>query len=119
MNTFKHILIVDDDQEIAMLLKKLLNSVTSGEISLSHSITDAKNQIPDVDPDLAFVDINLGDGIGYSLVPKLLQHEGARIIIMSATGLPDEEKTVKNHGAHYFLKKPFTLNDVKNALTTA
>lgn len=117
MKPFKHILIVDDDPEIALLLKRLLSNITPGEISLSHSVSDASSQLSLALPDLAFVDINLGDGIGYSLVPNLLRNQHARVVIMSATGLPDEEKTVKNHGAHYFLKKPFTLNDVKHALS--
>ncbi|MES2628660.1 MAG: response regulator [Bacteroidota bacterium] len=117
MSSFKNILIVDDDPEIALLLKRLLTTLVPAEINMKYSINDASTHLSQAAPDLAFVDINLGDGIGYSLVPNLLRNEKARVIIMSATGQPDEEQTVKHHGAHYFLKKPFTLNDVKHALS--
>lgn len=116
MTNFQQILIVDDDREIASLLKGLLGSMAPGPVKLCHSISDATEQLKTIRPDLAFVDINLGDGIGYSLLPTLLRNSQARIIIMSATGLSDEDKIAEQHGAHYFLKKPFTLNDIKLAI---
>ncbi len=90
--------------------------MVSGEITVCNSIAQAHNYLNNNNPTLAFIDINLGDGIGYSLVPNLLLHSQIRIVIMSATGLPDEDKVAESHGAHYFLTKPFSLNDVKQAL---
>lgn len=118
MSPLHKILIVDDDPEIALLLKRMLQNQGSANITICNSIREADEKLKGSDPDIAFIDINLGDGIGYELVPVLLRNKDVRIVIMSATGLPDEEQIVRNRGAHFFLPKPFTQNDVKNALHT-
>ena len=61
-----HILVIEDDQSVARLIKLLLEN-EGFTASLVHSAKDAKDILENDNFNLILLDINLPDGSGYSV----------------------------------------------------
>ena len=102
----KKILIIEDNKEIAMQIKKFLLK-NQYEVDLANSYFDALNKI-DIKYDVCLLDINLPDRDGYHLINEL-KNKDIRIII---TTVKSDEKFIidsLDKGADDYLIKPFSL----------
>ncbi|GKT33913.1 hypothetical protein ADUPG1_002698, partial [Aduncisulcus paluster] len=66
----KHIFVVEDDASILQLLKMTLKH-GGFAVSWAIGLSDVKEELDRIDPDLAVIDIGLKDGLGYEIVPAL------------------------------------------------
>lgn len=114
-----HILVIEDDQSVARLIKLLLEN-EGFTASLVHSAKDAKDILKNDNFNLILLDINLPDGSGYSVCSHIKQTSNIPVIFISA--LSDEADIITgfNLGADDYITKPFhkleLIARVKNAL---
>ena len=102
----KSILIIEDNYEIAVQIKKYLNN-TGYEADIASTYYDALSKI-NIDIDVALLDINLPDRDGHHLISKLKDRD-VRVIVTTVKN--DEDFIIKSldHGADDYLTKPFSL----------
>lgn len=114
MNFIK-ILIVEDEVLIADYIKDILESNGSENISMAHSVTEARDKMRDWQPDIILMDINLeGNLEGISLSQE--KNEDAQIIFI--TGQTDS-KTVEDAlkiSPQSYLTKPIREVDLLTAI---
>ena len=102
----KSILIIEDNYEIALQIKRYLNN-TGYEADIASSYYDALSKI-NIDIDVALLDINLPDRDGHHLISKLKDRD-VRVIVTTVKN--DENFIIKSldQGADDYLTKPFSL----------
>lgn len=81
----KKILIIEDNEDIRILYKRMLRKEKMIEISAVESGEEALKIIPDLKPDLLFVDISLPGISGLELTRKMRQ-EYPSVKILVVTG---------------------------------
>ena len=102
----RKILIIEDNEEIALQIKKYLVK-NSYEVELASSFYEADYKM-NVDTDVALLDINLPDKDGQYLIERL-KDKNIRVIVTTVKN--DEDFIVKalDQGADDYLTKPFSL----------
>lgn len=113
--TKKNILIVDDEFEICMLLSSFLKS-KGYNATYVNTIKEGNILLDDYTPYITFLDINLPDGLGFELVPKIKANSEAKVIVISAREGADEKELSKKYMVDDYITKPFTRNDIINSI---
>lgn len=104
------VLIVDDEQEICILLKNMLEAMECTTES-ANTILEGKIKYQENEPDLVFLDINLTDGDGVQAIPDFKTH-GQKLVMISAYDLPVDQERALKAGADIFISKPFTRKHI-------
>lgn len=112
----KKAFIVDDETAICALLSALLEK-KGLETDTHHQLTGALQKLVEFKPNVLFLDLSLGDGSGFSLIPSIKSKLPETIIVISSahSGV-NERNEAKKLGAHHFLSKPLTSKSVNNIL---
>ena len=99
----KSILIIEDNYEIAVQIKKYLNNI-GYKVDIASSYYDALSKL-NINIDVALLDINLPDKDGHHLISKLKDRD-VRVIVTTVKN--DEDFIVKSldQGADDYLTKP-------------
>jgi CheY-like chemotaxis protein len=113
------ILIVDDNQDLAFLIKWMLED-EGYEVRSAKNGTDGYLTYLLFNPDLVLTDIQMPEKNGLELIREIRCHNpGVRTIYMSGDisqyGLPLEEEKEKYHAG--VLEKPFSRNDLISLLS--
>lgn len=106
------ILIVDDDPEIASLMARLFRAAGKLDVQVAHSGAQAAAILPAFRPDVAVIDVLLGDTDGRDVCTWIHGHAGlenARVVGISGFYLGEEDR---QDGFDAFLQKPFRMNDI-------
>jgi len=114
----KKILIIDDDDSLRLLLRRILESAGC-VVDEAENVRLALNKVQAQLPDLIILDLNMPEHDGFTLLKfraqNLLMH-GIPILVLSATA----DKTIINRalamGANQFLEKPLKANLVLQKL---
>lgn len=107
------ILIVDDVSSVRQFLKQSLHHLGTYEIHDAANAKQALRTMTYLRPDIIFLDIDLPDQQGTTLIPKFLQISPCTTIVMfSANNTVENIVKAKKLGAKAFLVKPFTLNKI-------
>jgi two-component system chemotaxis response regulator CheY len=73
----------------------------------------------EVQPDVVLVDILMSLLDGVSATRKILERDpGAKIVVITASGKAGLEKECLDAGAKKFLRKPFKVNDLLDAINS-
>jgi CheY-like chemotaxis protein len=104
---------VEDEQDIGLLLSGILHR-EGFETTIAMSIREAGERLHDQEYDVVFLDLNLPDGVGYSLIPSIRQRKETKIVVVSA--YDGEKENATREGADFFISKPFRKEEVINAL---
>ncbi|MBK8341607.1 MAG: response regulator [Flavobacteriales bacterium] len=108
------VLLVDDEKEICFLLHTMLER-SGAKCRSAYSLAGAQEALGLDRYDVVFLDINLPDGLGYSLIPTIRRIlPEARVIAISA--LDHEKDRAVERGADLFVSKPFNRGAILGAL---
>lgn len=108
------LLIVDDEPEICLLLKAMLEGV-GGSCAMAHSRSDALRSLEVERFDGALVDINLPDGKGTDVIRVIKDNwPGVRVVAISAED--QESVAALGAGADAFLPKPLNRRAIFEGL---
>jgi DNA-binding response OmpR family regulator len=110
-----YIVIVEDQPEIAANLQEILTN-EGHNTKIAADVGAGRTAIRARQPDLVFLDIHLPDGSGLDLLDFA---DEIKFIVI--TGTPHEESlnAAFDRGAVAYLVKPFTLQDVLDAIALA
>ena len=114
-----HILIVDDDDRIRILVKQYLQD-NNYLVTTAKDAFDAKNKIDLIKFDLIVLDIMMPEKSGLELIDELKKENKVPIILLTAKGETDERVEGLERGADDYLGKPFEPKElllrIKNIL---
>lgn len=114
-----HILIVDDDDRIRILVKQYLQD-NNYLVTTAKDAFDAKNKIDLIKFDLIVLDIMMPKKSGLELTGELKKENKVPIILLTAKGEIDERVEGLERGADDYLGKPFEPKElllrIKNIL---
>lgn len=109
----KRILTIDDDEDINLLVRKILKKHDFESESVS-KIEDFFSKVVSFKPHLCIVDLNLGDheGFGYKIVEMMRKKIGNEvvIIVMSRRNSEADIKRALEAGANDYIQKPIDEN---------
>lgn len=115
MRNYKEALIIDDDVDLCMTLKSVLNA-TIPNIYTANTLEEGKKMILDLKPEIIFLDNNLPDGQGVNLISDIkLQSPSSFIIFITAADNVKDEAVYK--GVHVFIEKPLTYSSILSAIS--
>lgn len=113
----KHVLLVDDEQEICSLVCTML-SRAGYACHQAHSLTEGRAALQKRQFDAVVLDVHLPDGLGYDLIPEIRDRvPDARCITISAVDA-ERERAMAN-GSDAFLSKPFSRAQIMGLLQGA
>ncbi len=113
------VLLVDDDKEIVETLARILTEQTSYEIQVATTGFQAGMSCQSFKPHVLLMDIHLGDGDSRQVadfVRKSEQLQYTKIVAMSGKLTDGQAHGLKSQGFDYFLKKPFQVRQVVEAI---
>jgi two-component system OmpR family response regulator len=117
MENYKLALIIDDDDDLCQMLKTILTS-TFDNIQYTHNLEMGKELLSKSSPDIVFLDNNLPDGQGITLIKYIKKNlSSTGVILITAMGISKEK--AMEYGADVFLEKPFTYSSIFYAVNKA
>jgi two-component system NtrC family response regulator len=113
------ILIIDDDKAICSSLHAAISRM-GHEPEYVHTICDGQEKSLTESFDVILLDVNLPDGNGLSLLPKLRGNQSyPEVIIMTGEGDPDGAELAIKNGAWDYIEKPLSVESMILPLTRA
>lgn len=113
------VLIVDPDKEVTDPLHQVLSQQTSYEVRSCTSAFQAGMECEKFRPHVLLVDLHIGDGDAKTLADMVRANEHlqfTRIIGMSSKLTDGQAATLRGAGFDGFLKKPFQIRQVVEAI---
>lgn len=112
----KAIVVVEDNEPIAALIKDTLNGEPDYQATIVHDGSLAIEVIRSVKASLILLDLNLPGITGLQIYDLLKEDEATREIpIVFITASPDR-KAFKARGIESFIAKPFDLDELLDAV---
>ena len=108
----KKILIVEDDKDISIELKALLEN-SGYEASILTDFKNASDEILRNEPDLVLLDINIPYMNGEMLLRDLRQKTDVPVIMVTSRDSEADEVLSMSYGADDYITKPFNILEVK------
>ncbi len=112
----KKVLIIEDEGDMCLLLNIMLNGK---EMELDHvkKLSAAEEYLQKQQPAVVILDNKLPDGFGIDFITHIKKNYPAvRIIMISGYDGSAKDVALEN-GADLFLEKPFTRNQLYEAIT--
>lgn len=113
----KKVLIIEDEGDMCLLLNIMLNGK---EMDLDHvkTLVSAEEYLQKVTPSVVILDNKLPDGYGLDFIPFLKNnYPSSKIIMISGYDASAEDAALES-GANIFLEKPFTRDQLFQAIKT-
>jgi two-component system, OmpR family, response regulator len=112
----RSLLIVEDQPDICLLLNIMLTG-KNVEIDQVKRLSEAKEYLLSNTPDVILMDNKLPDGMGMDLIPFIRStYPGVKIIMISGFHPAEIKDIALENGADIFLEKPFTKQQVFDAV---
>lgn len=109
--TKKDILIVDDDLDLAMITRDLLEDYRYS-VEIARSTQEAFEKLTEIQFKLILLDINLPDGSGFEICQALRKHSTVPILFVSARTSEQDRIIGLDMGADDYLSKPYSLKEL-------
>lgn len=113
------ILIIDDDRQICIFLEKMIKQMgntAQSAYTRESGLLLAREQMFD----LILLDLDLPDGNGLQILPRLLNTPSSpEVIIVTGTTDMDGAEIAFKHAAWDYVQKPFDFHDVSLSITRA
>ena len=111
-NDVKRILVVDDDPDIGMMIKIILE-YNGYNVSLLERAGEAEKEIRNSKPDLVIMDMLLSGMNGTDICSSLKKDPKTSLIpIIMFSAHPNAQQLCLDAGAEDFMAKPFDLNEL-------
>jgi CheY-like chemotaxis protein len=118
--TKKMVLIVDDNEAIIEIIRRLLKQYDPDiKIEIAHDGNTALQKAIELLPDLITLDISLPGIDGYEVCKSIKTNEQTKhikILVVSGETITHAEPKILQLGADMFLAKPFKINDFLNKI---
>ena len=114
----KHVLIVDDEEDICFLLAALLRQL-GYTTECAHTLKDGIAKLADQSPfDIVFLDLNLPDGLGYRIIPEIKRsNQATKVVMISAHDSTLRRIKSETSDIDQYICKPFNHNHISTVLT--
>lgn len=106
-----HILVIDDDQQLAGMLSELLR-LEQYTVTCAESGESGLRQISASLPDLVLLDVTLPGMNGFKVLERIRSISAVPIIMLTARGEPDDRIDGLSRGADDYLPKPFNPREL-------
>ncbi len=104
------VLIIDDDEDMCHLLKRILAN-RKMHVSTAHSLKEGLHCMEQVNPKVIFLDNNLPDGTGVGFIKKIKAfNRNIQVIMITGDTLEGLKENALKAGVHSFLSKPFSYD---------
>lgn len=103
----KHILLVDDEQELLDMVAAILKGDGYHRISAAKSAAEALSLAEKIKPELAILDVMLPDGNGFDLMRRLREKGDYPVLFLTARGEEEDKFRGFGLGADDYIVKPF------------
>jgi DNA-binding response OmpR family regulator len=117
------ILVVEDDQAVAELLRTVINGTPGWGAVVVHHAAGALEVMRHVPVDLLVLDVNLPGMSGPELLNQVraeLGQDAPPVVFTSAgVGLPDVQRSLRHGTVDCFVPKPFDLDEIIAAMRSA
>ena len=110
----KKMLVVEDQGEMCLILDLILSERKFKPDYVSN-LLDADEYLQKNKPSLIFLDNKLPDGYGVDFI-SYVKKKYPRIKIIMMTGFGTARDVALENGADFFLEKPFSLDNVNQAI---
>ncbi len=109
-------IIVDDELDACKILKGLINKYIPGikVLDIAHNVDSAIDKIAEHKPDLIFLDIEMPNGNGFTLVERMKTID---FEIIFATAFDQYAIKAIKYAALDYLLKPYDLRELKQAIS--
>ena len=114
----KQILLVDDDSDARQLLGIMLKSLGYEPVEYESGAETLAN-IDNLNPAVIMLDVMMPNMNGYELLAKIKEKEkfaDTPCIMITAKDHDDDVMEGYQHGADYYITKPYTLNQIQYAV---
>lgn len=115
----KKVLIIEDDKNISRAISTRLMA-NGYNVSLAPDAVFAMNAATKTVPDVILLDINLPGGDGFLIADRLRNNVSTcnvPLIFMTASKKEDLREQARNAGAAAFLEKPFSADQLFDAIS--
>jgi excisionase family DNA binding protein len=116
------VLIVDGEKEVVETLQKILTEQTSYEVRTSTSAFSAGMECERFKPHVVLLDIHLSDADAKAFADSVRKNEQlqfTKIVAMSGKLTDGQSQSLRGAGYDAFLKKPFQVRQVVEAIEAA
>ncbi len=116
----KRLLVVEDDLTCARLLRDALR--TRYDVQVEGDGFTALERARQDPPDLLLLDLHLPTLSGFDVMEKWRQDpdlSSCPIVVVSARVMQGEQKRARAQGCHAFVAKPFSLQELREAVASA
>lgn len=108
-----HILIVDDEPAVRMMLEAALRSHGYRTLSVGSGL-EARAQIDQTEFDIVLLDLRLGDSDGIDILQEIKQRwPSTEVILLTAHGSINSAIAALRQGAYDYLLKPAQIHDIR------
>ncbi len=113
------ILIIDDDEDMSYTLSRMIEQ--TGFLSRNaYSLREGLEVLKSESFDVVFLDVNLPDGSGLDLIPKIKQLvDPPEIIIFTAYGDPEGAAVALGNNAWDYISKPARMDEIRLPMVRA
>lgn len=103
------VLIIDDDEGMCYTLANMVRQTGHDAIS-AYTLSDGSKKASSEPFDVIFLDVQMPDGNGLDLLPKLTETPSKpEVIIITGQGNPDGAELAINNGAWDYVEKPSSM----------
>ncbi len=117
------VLVVDDEKAIISVIRRYLESIkTPFQIEVATDGFDVGRLTASFRPSVVFLDLRLPGIDGFEVCRRIKHHpltESTQVIAMTGYYQGETAERVLEYGASLLIAKPFTTDDLKNALEKA
>jgi len=107
------VLIIDDDKGMCYTLSRMIKNA-GHDVSTENTLTKGLEEAISGDFDIVFLDVQMPDGNGLNLMPKIIEAPSKpEIIIITGNGNPDSAELAIRNGAWDYIEKPASINEMK------
>lgn len=110
------LLVVADERDIREYLKNFFNR-RGYNVYVAGNAQDGLSIVKEERPELVLLDINLQDTDGLEVLRQIKKlFPQTKVIMLSVSDAPDTIEKAKSLGADEFVKKPFVIDDLEDAV---